>query len=112
MPAPSRLIATRSDEGIRLSWTEPEPLLHDRLALTGYIILRSSVEIVDEKLAATSIIVLEEFNASDSEETIWLDDATLDTHRYSYRVLAVYNYVRSSSTGGGLYDFIQEVGQR
>ena len=106
VPAPSDLKVIRGDHGIALSWTRPDPFDHDVLEHTGYLILRTSVDIADGDCDASSVIPQEEIELSNAEATTWLDNTTVSTKRYRYRIQAVYDYVYSWSAGGAPTDFI------
>lgn len=110
VPAPSDLIVSSGEESLTLSWTKPDSFDHDVLEHTGYIILRSSVSIAEAQHASSSVIELDEIELSDVEAMTWQDDATVDTMRYHYQILAVYDFVHSPTTGGAFYEFIQGVG--
>lgn len=110
VPAPTGLTVTTADNGLSLSWTAPEPYDSDIFSLTGYIVLKSTIEAEDDPHPRGSAIGVERIAVSGTDTTTYLDESTVDTKRYSYRILAVYNYVHSRTSGHGL-SFIPGVGE-
>ncbi len=99
VPAPTRLTVTSGEAGLALTWNKPESYESDTFSLTGYIVLKSTIEAEDDPHAGGSAIGVERIAVRGADTTTYLDESTVNTRRYSYRVLAVYNFIHSRTDG-------------
>ena len=109
VPAPTDLTVTTRQDGLHVEWSAPPNADNVSPTLTGYILVRSSVQNDDGRFENGSVIAASKIAIDDPATTSFHDDSTLNTKRYSYQVIAVYEFIHSRALGNG-FDFILGVG--
>ena len=92
--APGSLTASRSADGVDLSWQAPT-VAEDAPILSGYEIRRTELRAAGFE---DDILISEWIEVDDSEAVSYLDRDAEATSGYSYGIQAVYGYVQSGIT--------------